>query len=80
MAITARTSLNGKKRNATTTLGWSTLLDGIGYIFPIFVIQVDQEALRRSLTLKTLVTNNEKVISPLNVEQAMDVRDAFIKV
>ena len=38
------------------------------------------ESLRKSLTLKTLVTHNERVISPMNKEQAMDVRDAFIKV
>lgn len=32
------------------------------------------------LTKRTLITRGESVSTPLNVEQGLDVRDAFVKV
>ena len=42
--------------------------------------QVNEQALVRALTQRTLSTRGESVTSPMNFEQANDVRDAYIKV
>jgi len=42
--------------------------------------QVNEQVISRALTQRTLVTGGERVTSPMNLEQANDVKDAFIKV
>lgn len=43
-------------------------------------IQVDGKDLMNCLTSRTLITRGETVSTPLSMEQARDVRDAFVKV
>lgn len=42
--------------------------------------QVNPPALMNCLTSRTLITRGETVSTPLSREQALDVRDAFVKV
>lgn len=42
--------------------------------------QVDSKDLMNCLTSRTLITRGETVSTPLSMEQALDVRDAFVKV
>ena len=46
----------------------------------VLVFQVNEQALSRALTEKTLSTRGDSVTSPMNINQANDVKDAFIKV
>lgn len=43
-------------------------------------VQVDGKDLMNCLTSRTLITRGETVSTPLSMEQALDVRDAFVKV
>uniref|UniRef100_A0A8C4EB46 Myosin VIIAa n=1 Tax=Dicentrarchus labrax TaxID=13489 RepID=A0A8C4EB46_DICLA len=43
-------------------------------------VQVDGKDLMNCLTSRTLITRGETVSTPLSKEQALDVRDAFVKV
>lgn len=45
-----------------------------------FVRQVEPKDVMVCLTKRTLITRGESVSTPLNVEQGLDVRDAFVKV
>lgn len=42
--------------------------------------QVDCKDLMNCLTSRTLITRGETVSTPLSMDQALDVRDAFVKV
>ena len=42
--------------------------------------QVNPPGLMNCLTSRTLITRGETVSTPLSREQALDVRDAFVKV
>lgn len=44
------------------------------------VLQVEPKDVMVCLTKRTLITRGESVSTPLNVEQGLDVRDAFVKV
>lgn len=46
----------------------------------MFVLQVEPKDVMVCLTKRTLITRGESVSTPLNVEQGLDVRDAFVKV
>lgn len=46
----------------------------------VFVLQVEPKDVMVCLTKRTLITRGESVSTPLNVEQGVDVRDAFVKV
>lgn len=43
-------------------------------------VQVDCKDLMNCLTSRTLITRGETVSTPLSMDQALDVRDAFVKV
>ncbi|KAM4566201.1 myosin VIIAa isoform 2-T2 [Odontesthes bonariensis] len=43
------------------------------------LLEVDSKDLMNCLTSRTLITRGETVSTPLNMEQALDVRDAFVK-
>ncbi|KAM8903819.1 myosin VIIAa isoform 3-T3 [Spinachia spinachia] len=43
------------------------------------LLEVDGKDLMNCLTSRTLITRGETVSTPLNIEQALDVRDAFVK-
>ncbi|XP_036379710.1 unconventional myosin-VIIa-like [Megalops cyprinoides] len=43
------------------------------------LLEVDSKELTSCLTTRTLITRGESVTTPLSVEQALDVRDAFVK-
>ncbi|XP_056296923.1 myosin VIIAa isoform X2 [Pseudoliparis swirei] len=43
------------------------------------LLEVDSKALMNCLTSRTLITRGETVSTPLSMEQALDVRDAFVK-
>ncbi|XP_061574799.1 myosin VIIAa isoform X2 [Cololabis saira] len=43
------------------------------------LLEVDVKALMNCLTSRTLITRGETVSTPLSMEQALDVRDAFVK-
>lgn len=43
-------------------------------------VEVDVKDLMNCLTSRTLITRGETVSTPLSMEQALDVRDAFVKV
>nr|XP_057935533.1 myosin VIIAa isoform X2 [Doryrhamphus excisus] len=43
------------------------------------LLEVDGKDLRNCLTSRTLITRGETVSTPLSMEQALDVRDAFVK-
>ncbi len=43
-------------------------------------LQVDVQDLMNCLTSRTIITRGETVSTPLSIEQALDVRDAFVKV
>lgn len=45
-----------------------------------FFFQVDFKDLMNCLTSRTIITRGETVSTPLSIEQALDVRDAFVKV
>lgn len=47
---------------------------------PFFLQQVDSKDLMNCLTSRTIITRGETVSTPLSIEQALDVRDAFVKV
>lgn len=42
--------------------------------------QVEPKDVMVCLTTRTLITRGESVVTPLSVEQGLDVRDAFVKV
>lgn len=42
--------------------------------------QVDPQDVMNCLTSRTIITRGETVSTPLSMEQALDVRDAFVKV
>src|SRR4029434_5425330 len=44
------------------------------------VVQGDMKDVMNCLTSRTLITRGETVSTPLSMEQALDVRDAFVKV
>lgn len=46
----------------------------------VCLYQVDSKDLMNCLTSRTLITRGETVSTPLSMEQALDVRDAFVKV
>lgn len=48
--------------------------------FSLFYKQVDSKDLMNCLTSRTIITRGETVSTPLSMEQALDVRDAFVKV
>ncbi|XP_072308569.1 unconventional myosin-VIIa-like isoform X2 [Eucyclogobius newberryi] len=43
------------------------------------LLEVDCKDLQNCLTSRTLITRGETVSTPLNMDQALDVRDAFVK-
>ncbi|XP_078485190.1 unconventional myosin-VIIa-like isoform X1 [Ciona intestinalis] len=43
------------------------------------LLGVNEQSLMRALTQRTIITREDTVISPMNIEQANDVKDAFIK-
>lgn len=55
------------------------LLEALGKLYPSCV-QVDFKDLMNCLTSRTLITRGETVSTPLSMDQALDVRDAFVKV
>lgn len=55
------------------------LLEALRKIYPSCV-QVDCKDLMNCLTSRTLITRGETVSTPLSMDQALDVRDAFVKV
>lgn len=42
--------------------------------------QVEPQDVMNCLTSRTIITRGETVSTPLSMEQALDVRDAFVKV
>ncbi|KAG1930768.1 unconventional myosin-VIIa [Pimephales promelas] len=44
-----------------------------------FLLEVDMKDLMNCLTSRTIITRGETVSTPLSIEQALDVRDAFVK-
>ena len=46
----------------------------------LLVSKVDPKDVMVCLTTRTLITRGESVATPLNVEQGLDVRNAFVKV
>lgn len=45
-----------------------------------YLCQVDPQDVMNCLTSRTIITRGETVSTPLSMEQALDVRDAFVKV
>eukprot|EP00062_Callorhinchus_milii_P025360 gi/632986260/ref/XP_007910137.1/ PREDICTED: unconventional myosin-VIIa-like [Callorhinchus milii] len=43
------------------------------------LLEVDAQDLQNCLTSRTIITRGETVSTPLNMDQALDVRDAFVK-
>lgn len=63
------------------TLKWqhsdSVLL--LGNVHAWYVAQVDEAGLNAALTTRTTFAHGETIKTPLSADQAMDVRDAFVK-
>lgn len=49
-------------------------------VYVSLCVKVDVKDLMNCLTSRTLITRGETVSTPLSMEQALDVRDAFVKV
>ncbi|XP_063236075.1 unconventional myosin-XV [Bacillus rossius redtenbacheri] len=43
------------------------------------LLQLNTDGIKRSLTTKTTEARNERVLTPLSIDQALDARDAFAK-